>query len=149
MFKFKELKTLEKQLLRLNTPITRTRAHVTWNESTCNPNSGTCNIFTSKPLGQYRHSAITIHGSCAALIWQAWYTHMATHMAGVVHGVVASQLETRFGAPPDYVSKHLPFGILDDPAGGARKCSPSFGQDNVVSCALFYAQSFRRVSTLD
>ena len=32
MFKFKELKPLEKQLLRLNIPITRTRAHVTWNE---------------------------------------------------------------------------------------------------------------------
>ena len=133
MFKFKELKPLEKQLLRLNIPITRTRAHVTWNESTCNPNSGTCNpnsgtcnIFTSKPLGQYRHSAITIHGSCAALTWQA-----------LVNSVAASQfgLETRFGAPPDYVSKHLPFGILDDPAGGAHKSgqsAPSFGQENVV-----------------
>ena len=60
-------------------------------------------------------------------------------MAGVVHGVVASQLDTGFGAPPDNISKDLPFGILDDPAGGARKCSPSFVQDNVVSCALFFS----------
>ena len=134
MFKFKELKPLEKQLLRLNIPITRTRAHVTWNESTCNPNSGTfithmhrSFIFTSKPLGQYRHSANTIHRLVVVVF--------STRRKGVVHGVVAAQLDTRFGAPPDYVSKHLPFGILDDPAGGAHKSgqsAPSFGQENVV-----------------
>ena len=62
----------------------------------------------------------------------------------LVNSVAASQfgLETRWGAPPDYVSKHLPFGILDDPAGGAHKSgqsAPSFGQENVVWRPLVYA----------